>query len=354
MANGGREQTDESAITRVSDAMVEKQGELTLRNWLRKTELWLLIDASRWWIIAGLAAGVYVVTMLVGVFGPASIQQYLLDGTAIADAYIELQPGIITAITIVLGINQLVLSPEFGPISHQRQRLDDILSHRRDVEETADVTSSPTDPSGFLRTITDAIREHLLELEDVISDSDDRELHNQVTDCITGIRGDIGPVSDTLDEQRFGHIELFGTAIHFDTTRHIHRIRRLRRIYEQELSETQSQALEGLLTDIEHYSVAREYFRTQYFQTQFIRFSRTMLFAGLPALVVAHYAVGIIGPGVLTGTTFGIRNLLWFENGTFTVAVLPVLIIVSYVARIVTIAETSIFLGPFSAEKSVE
>lgn len=333
--------------------MVQKQRDQTLRDRLRKIGLWLLVDASRWKVIGGLALGVYLTTVLVGVFGPASVQQYLLDGTSIANAYIELQPGIITAITIVLGINQLVLSPEFGSVSHQEERLDDILEHRRDVEESAEVISSPTDPAGFLQTITDATQEHLVRLADAIPE-DHGELGSQLRATITGIREDIQPVSDALESRGFGDIELFGVAAHYDTTRDIHRVRQVQRQYETELSTAQSRALDDVLTALKHYDVAREYFRTRYLQTQFIRFSRAMLYTGLPALVVAHYAIGIIGPDVLTGATFGVRNLLWFESGTFAFALLPIYVIISYVARIITLAETTIFIGPFSAAESAE
>lgn len=352
MAPSARDRADDGAVTRVSDAMVEK-GEQTVSSRLREVELRLLIDVSRHGVIAGLAVVVFVTTLFVGAFGPASVQQYLLDGTAIADAYIELQPGIITAITIVLAINQLVLSSEFGALGHQRRRLEDVLSHRRDVEENADVVSSPTSPAGFLRTITEATREHLLQLDEA-TDDDDRALRDRLTACIEEIRHDIRPIGEALETRKFGSIELLGVAIHYDTTRDIHRIRRLRRTYDEEPSREQSRALEELLTALEQYDVAREYFRTRYLQTQFIRFSRAVLLTGLPALMVAHYSVGIIGPDVLPGATFGISNLLWFESATFTIALLPVLVIVSYVARIITLAETSIFVGPFSVGGSPE
>lgn len=247
-----------------------------------------------------------------------------------------------------------MLSPEFGPISHQRQRLDDILTHRSEVEDDADVVSTPTDPSGFLRLLTDATREHLRALEGATTENIDQELRDQVADFVERLRGEIGPVSDALEAQRFGEVELFGAAIHYDTTRDIHQLRRLRRTYDEELSDEQMVVLDDLLTTLKHYDVAREYFRTRYLQTQFIKFSRAILLTGIPALVVAHYAVGIIGPDVLTGTTLGVRDLLWFEAATFTAAVFPVLVITSYVARIVTLAETSIFVGPFSADKSLE
>lgn len=354
MTNRARGYLTASRLRRVSDAMVEREGERTLGNRLREAELWLLIDAPRWAVIAGLVIGIFGGTLLVGTVGPASIQEYLLDGTAIANAYIELQPGIITAITIVLGINQLVLSPQFGPVSHQRQRLDDILAHRRDVETNADVLSSPTDPAGFLRTITDGMREQLHSLENLTGDSDDAELRNRLAEDIQDIRAGIDPVADGLDRYTFGQIQLLGVAIHYDADKDIHRLHRVRRMYDEELTAAQSQAIKEVQTVLKQYDVAREFFRTRYLQTQFITFSRMMLYTGVPAILMAHYSVGIIGSGVLTGATVGIPNHLWFESGAFAVTMLPIVVIVTYVARIITIAETSVFIGPFSAKESPE
>lgn len=348
MAERAGDRPDAAASARVSHAMVVKEGDQSLRSRLYEAVLWVFIDLSRLWLIAFLAVGVYVTTMLVGVFGPASIRQFLLDGTSIANAYIELQPGIITAITVVLAVNQLVLSPEFGSIGHQRQRLVDALEHRRDVEDTAGVISSPTDPAGYLRTIIDATRERLNDLEAAVEQVDDRELTEQVTSVTEDMHREIRHVSDTLGRKEFGHIEFLGAAIHFDTTRDMHRMNQLQRMYRDELTTRQVRAFDEVSTALKQYDIAREYFRTRYLQTQFIWFSLAMLLIGPPAIMVAHYSIGIIGPGVLTGATFGVTNLLWFEAGTFTAAMLPVFVIVSFVARISTLAETSIFVGPFS------
>lgn len=335
-------------VVRVSDAMVGERGGKPVRNRLHELVLWLLVDVPRWITIVGLAATVYLTTMVVGVFGPVSVDQYLISGTPISDAYIELQPGLITAITIVLAINQLVLSPEFGRLGRQRNRLNDVLSHRHDVEETADVIGSPTDPSGFLRTIVDAVREHAHELES--GTAQDSEVGRRVRELFDGMDDDLSPVGDGLERRPFGSIEMLGAAMHLETAPYIHELHEFKRMYRESLSGDQLRTLDDLEEALEDYIIAREYFRTLYLQVQFIKFSKAMLLTGLPALVVAHYAIGLIGPEAMTGSTLGVRNLLWFESGTFAVAMLPVVVIVSYVARIVTLGETSIFISPFSPE----
>lgn len=110
-------------------------------------------------------------------------------------------------------------------------------------------------------------------------------------------------------------------------------------------------ALTDVMDALKRYTTTREYFRTLYIRSEFVRFSRAILYTSVPAIVVAHYAVGAIGENSMVAATLGVRNLLWFEAFTFTVSLLPVLVITSYMARLITLSETSIFVSPFGPEK---
>lgn len=338
--------SDTQSTVRVSDAVEQKRRKGTLADWLRDAWTWILVDAHRWLIIAVLAAMVYVATILIGVFGPWSQQQDLLDGTSIANAYIELQPGILTVITIVLAINQLVLSPEIGPVSRQRRRLEDVMAHRIEAENIAQ-TTSPTEPAQFLATLTAATQSRARSLRNVALDTDDQELRRRIEEYASGVVEEADRIGDTLDDQQFGRIEMLGAAIHYDTTKDIHRLRQLQNEHGEALSPVQQKTFNDMSDALELFTISREYFRTLYVRSEFIRFSRAILYTGVPAVLVAHWSVGVIGPNVLPGATFGVENLLWFEAGTLTLAVLPALVLASYIARLVTLAETSIFIGPF-------
>lgn len=103
---------------------------------------------------------------------------------------------------------------------------------------------------------------------------------------------------------------------------------------------------------LELFTVSRECFGTLYVRSESIQFSRMVLYTGIPAVLVAHDAVGVIDEGALPGSTFGVRDRPWFEAGTLTLAILPALVLGSYVAR--HVADTSIFIRPFlPAERSL-
>lgn len=337
----------------VSDAiLMQHRQKPGIRGAFQRTRLWLLVDADRRVVIALLAATVFVLTVLVGKVGPVSVQQYLLDGTSIAEAFIELQPGVITAITLVLAINQLILSPDLGPVSLQRQRLNDATTLRSEVEDLADATISPTEPSAFLDTSVDGIRKEIELLEDAVSESGDEDLRRDIGKHIEEARGDTRRVKDALAKTTFGQIGFVGAAMHYDASRDIKTVRRLENEYADVLSNAQQIALTNVMDSLQQYTTAREYFRTLYIRSEFARFSRSILYVTLPALVVSHYAVGVIGDGVMVGSTIGVRNLLWFVSAAFTVGILPAIVIISYMARLMTVSEASIFISPFRPERS--
>lgn len=350
--NGG---VSSRSDVRVSHAILQHHGQKPgIRSVVQHVRLWVLVDADRRFVITLLAATVFVLTVLVGLFGPVTVQQFLSSGTSIAEAYIELQTGIITAVTIVLAVNQLILSPDLGPVSLQRQRLRDATTLRSEVEDIAETNTSPTEPSAFLGTIVDGLRKELHQLADVISEGDDEDLRNAIGTHIDEAREDTRRVSEALGKTTFGRIGFIGAAMHYDASRDIRTVRRLENEYASVLSTAQRMALSDVMDALHQYTTAREYFRTLYIRSEFARFSRVMLYVTVPALLVAHYAVGVIGENAMVGTTVGVPNLLWTESAAFTISILPVLVIVSYMARLITVSETSIFISPFTPVESAE
>ena len=332
----------------MSDAILGEHPYGGIRGALQRARLWFLVDANRPLVVALLAVAVFVATVLFGLFGPVTVQQYLTGGTSIASAYIELQTAIVTAITIVLAINQLIISPDLGPVSRQRRRLTDVIDVRSEVEDIAGETISPKEPSAFLGTIVDGIHKDVDRLADTVSEHDDEDLREDMQSYIAEVREDTQKVNEALGKTTFGRIGFIGAAMHYNASEDIRSVRRLENEYEEKLSNAQQMAINDTMDALKRYTIAREYFRTLYIQSEFARFSRAMLYVTIPALVVAHYATGVIGENVLGGTILGVRNLLWFESAAFAVSILPVFVIISYVARLITLSETSIFVSPFS------
>jgi hypothetical protein len=80
------------------------QEQTAFRDRFRDVTTRVLVDVNRWLIVGFLAAAVFIATILVGLLGPITARQFLLEGTPAAEAYVELQTATITIIAIVLTI----------------------------------------------------------------------------------------------------------------------------------------------------------------------------------------------------------------------------------------------------------
>lgn len=74
-----------------------------------------------------------------------------------------------------------------------------------------------------------------------------------------------------------------------------------------------------------------------------------MLYIGLSVLLATFYATQIYGLNVFPGTTLGIPDSLWFVSGAVAVALAPFAVLIAYVARLATISQSALFIGPFVA-----
>ena len=72
-----------------------------------------------------------------------------------------------------------------------------------------------------------------------------------------------------------------------------------------------------------------------------------ILSAAVPALGVTVAVLLFVDTGDIPGATLGVSNLLLVVSGAVTLAVLPFLLLVSYVLRIVTITQRTLTTGPF-------
>jgi len=74
--------------------------------------------------------------------------------------------GIITGVTLILTINQLIISQQLGPLGQQRDRLEGTLRFRQDIEGTTDLAVASSHPSEFLQALVEAARRKALALEE--------------------------------------------------------------------------------------------------------------------------------------------------------------------------------------------
>ena len=91
---------------------------------------------------------------------------------------------------------------------------------------------------------------------------------------------------------------------------------------------------------------AREHVKTLYFQWALIDLSRLILYAAVPALVVAGLMLTAVDAGTFPGRTLGVDHVTLAVGGAFAVALLPFSLFVSYLLRVLTLAKRTLAIGP--------
>jgi hypothetical protein len=307
---------------------------------------WVLTRTNRMVLTAGIALTVFAVFVALSTVAPSEMRQVIDRRNALWATFSGMVTALVTAVTLVVMFNQLVLSQELGALGGQRERMEGARSFRKDVEPWLDDDVSPVTPSAFLAALLDAV-ERLGDELDTTTREGVGAADREVQQFAERVRTDARSVSERLDDAEFGTFDLIFAALSFEYSRKIYEARHLRAEYGDSLQAETDDKLEDLVTVLAFFSPAREHFKTLYFQWELINLSRRMLYAAVPALLVALGMVFYVDISGVTGATLGIDNIVWLVSGAITVALLPVFLFISYVLRIVTVTKETLAMGPF-------
>lgn len=108
-----------------------------------------------------------------------------------------------------------------------------------------------------------------------------------------------------------------------DISGKIRRARLLRRRHREALTDAERDALDDVIDALDLFAVTRAYLKTIYIRSEFINFSRALLYVGLPCLLVTFWASQIYDPSAFRGATLGISNLLLFVGAAATISLVP-------------------------------
>jgi hypothetical protein len=310
--------------------------------------LWLLLDADRWVVTALLSAVLFCGILAAGFLHPTPVLTLLTRGDPVETLFQALITGSITAVTLVLTLNQLVLSQELGAVGDQRERMEMSMQFRADVADAADTPVSPAEPSALLRSLVRGTAERAEAAQNAAAgtalDADLAALlSNYLGDVITNADG----VTDQLEGGTFGEFEVVKAALNYNYSWKLYAGRRIREAYAEELTDEIDDALAELVELLELFGPAREHFKTLYFQWELSALSRTMLKVAIPALTVAITSLLFLDAQDFVGVTAGVPDVLWLLAVTTTASVLPFTVLISYVLRIVTITKRTLAIGPF-------
>ncbi|WP_458186012.1 hypothetical protein [Haladaptatus sp. NG-WS-4] len=322
------------------DTMRERVDESRLK-------LWVLMEANRWVVAGGVLVAFFLTLLVLGVLDPSPLQQYIGPSDPVDTLFQGLVGAIITGVTLVVTLNQLVLSQELGPVADQRSRMEGAMEFRRDVEDVLDLQTAPPEPASFMQALMEETQNRANALADVVEESQDDELKETIRSYVDGLSENADEVSETLENTQFGTFDVLSAILNFNYSWKIFLARKIRSEHADDITEEVDEAFNDIIESLNFFGPAREHFKTLYFQWELVNLSRAMLYTAVPALVVTVAMIIYFDAKAVPGATVGISNDVLVTSLATTIAVVPFVILLSYILRIATVAKRTLSIGPF-------
>lgn len=305
---------------------------------------WLLLKGKRSLVAGGVLVGVSgpLVAVLYA-FGAAAVR----PGSAMNLLLSSLLTGNLTLVTVVLSINQLVLTRELAEPGTLRERIERTRDYQHNVEETAGTGVSPKSPTSFLRFLHENVESETEALAEASLNAADADVRRRLRDLVESLVADARTVNRTLDGEGssvYAVISATLTTNHADQLHEITEIRDEAESLPEDLSESLG-TVESYLLQID---VARKYFRTVYVQKELAFLSRLLLYVGVPAVALVGLALvfyNAAGAVAISPTAlFGVATV------TFAIGFAPVAILFAFVLRLAWVAQRMTTVTPFASE----
>lgn len=316
-----------------------------------RVRYWFLLNGDRWLIATGLTASFFLVLLAIGAVDPLSFRAVLKSTNQVGITFQALIASLITGVTLVVTIGQLVLSQEFGSLETQRKRMSGAIEFRRDTEELSG-SAGPPDPGSFLRELIKLSITRAKNLDDAIAANRDEDLREQVERYVEDLTENGEEIIEQLEDVQFGEFELFRAAMNYNYSWKVFGIQWLRAEYNESLSNGDDELFEDLLDVLTLFGVSRGHFKSIYYQWELVRLLRAVLVTAIPALAIATATLLFIEPNSFQGTFLGVPVIIWVVSGAAALSVTPFFILTSIVLRIATIAKRTSAVGPFILHES--
>jgi hypothetical protein len=324
---------------------IETDDTLRRRLGVNRVAFWVLLTGSRWVIAGGFALLVFGLFVAGGTVKQAPLRPLMQSSNMVTITFSGLVGATITSATLVVSINQLVLSQEIGSLGTIRNRMDVGTDFRQNTDELLGETT-PTDPATYLDRLIETTEHRARALRDAVAGSNDPDLREKIDVYVDDLLGNASKTREDLSGSEFGSLEVVAPAIDYDYNRKMHDVRRFKHQYRESLTPEQIERLDALLTALAMYGTARAYLNGLYIQWSLIKLSRAIIYTAVAALLVSAAVALFVDANTLTGSLFGVDTMVWLVSGAFTVAVLPFFVFAAYILRLGTLTKQTLTVEP--------
>ena len=302
---------------------------------------WLLLDGNRFAIAAGLAVAFWLGFLSLSIGGVAP----LADMQPLFYAFSGLVTGNFTLITVVVSINQLVLSRELQSPGELESEITETVDYREEVEGVAN-HPAPAEPSGFLRLVIESARRDAQRLGGVAYNTLPPDAYDDIDDIVADLTDEFDRIDRLVDESDSGIFETLSTMLETNFAYEIRRLEEVRWEHEDDVSAEADAAIDDLLDRLREIDIARQYFKSMYLQVELSRLSRYLFYLGLPAVGVA--AAALFALTTVSDPAFAGRTQIVVFPLAAAVGMVPLALLFSYILRTATVTERTAAITPFT------
>lgn len=248
--------------------------------------------------------------------------------------------GNITLITIVVAINQVILSQELESPGSLRDEIERTAEYR---QVALDQETTPTNPSDFLHQLFQQTCQDAFSLEDLLPRTSDPASDHLITDLPNYCKR----ISDQLESAsgNLSHVVVPILGVNYGDD--IRRCHQLQAKYGEDDHEQLHRTLDQLTSDLENLDVARQYFTTIFMKEELATLSQTLLYVGIFA-VSAPIAL-LFELTTYTGSSPPMPNLFIPSLLTLSVGLLPLAFLIAFILRVATVAKEIAAISPFTS-----
>ncbi|NKE34338.1 hypothetical protein GWG54_00635 [Natronococcus sp. JC468] len=313
---------------------------------VRRIVDWVLLQGNRIVITAALTLGVFA--LLVGLRSLGLVA--FVNSNSLTRMVGGMIAGTFSLITLVVSVNQMILSREFRSADEFRNRLEGVMEFRRDIEDATGVPATPAAPAGQLELLVEEIDYRADRIRAAVADDPDGTARRRVERFVSSVQESTDRAEATLDRARFGSFNALSSAMGYDDAWQIYAARHLRNDHGDELSDATREALEELIESLKLFNTGREHFKTTYLQRELTRLSQLTILLGIPA-VLAAFLLGLLYGG-LGGPTVGHSAAPIVVSGLIAVVFSPLALLSAYILRTATVARRTASIGPMLPQKN--
>lgn len=248
--------------------------------------------------------------------------------------------GNITLITVVVAINQVILSQELESPGSIRDEIERTADYRA---EALDQPAPPPDPADFLKLLLKKTAEDARSLEGLLSEASDgitdrllNELPANCDNCRNQLESSSNKLSSVI-------VPLLGT----DYAVFIRDCYQIQSNQENEDDDQLQTKLDTLSSDLENLNIAQQYFTTAFMKEELATLSRILVYAGI--LAVSLPIALLYQLTTYPTASPPMAGLFLLTLFTVVVGLLPLSLLIAFIMRVASVVNYTAVITPFRA-----